>query len=216
MKKIKEHSLYLLLTEEYCCGRNVVEIARHAIAGGVDLIQLREKNNLRSDIADIARSLAALCKKNKVTFIINDDPILAKTVDADGVHLGQGDLKLFTVKEARKILGARKLIGLSMSSVKDIANANNKDIDYIGFGPVFPTAIKEGCVGTKCVAKVLASSKTPVFFIGGINFNNVDKLLAKGAKNIAVIRAISEADDIKAAAKNFKEKLKKAKHGKTA
>ena len=214
MKNIKEHSLYLLITEEYCCGRSAVEVARCAIAGGVDIIQLRDKDNLRSGIADTARSLAGLCKKNRVTFIINDDPILAEEVDADGVHLGQGDLKLFTVAEARKILGPKKIIGVSASSAEEAIKANGEDADYIGFGPVFPTAIKKGCIGTKDVGKILKLARKPVFFIGGIDLINIGELLAKGARNVAVIRAISEADDIKSTVKNFKKKLGKTKNGK--
>ena len=207
MTKIKENSLYLLITEEYCRGRSALEIAKAAISGGVDIIQLREKNILRSDIAEIARPLADLCKKNNVIFIINDDPVLAKEIDADGVHLGQKDLKLFTVDEARNLLGPDKIIGLSAGSAEEVRKADLSNIDYIGFGPVFCTAIKEQCVGTQDVGKALKITKKPIFFIGGINIDNIDELLTKGAKNIAVIRAISEADDVIAATAQLKANL---------
>lgn len=207
MKKIKEHSLYFLITEEYCRRRDCIEVARRSIDGGADMIQLREKNGPGSDVAGRARELCALCRQKGVTFIVNDDPILAKEVDADGVHLGQEDLKLFTVAETRQILGKNKIIGLSTGSVDDVERANGEDVDYIGFGPVFPTTVKDKCVGTKAVELVLKTANKPVFFIGGIGVDNVDELLAKGAKNIAVIRAISEADDIKRAAKELKTKI---------
>ena len=216
MKKIKDHSLYLLISEEYGRGRSILEIAKAAIAGGVDIIQLREKKIPKGDLINVAGPLSALCKKKNVTFIINDDPILAKEVDADGVHLGQKDLKLFKVNEARSIVGRDKIIGVSASSIKDVEEANEQDINYIGFGPVFPTVIKDKCAGTKDVEKVLEISTKPVFFIGGINLINIDELLAKGAQNVAVIRAILEADDVMAAAKALKERLNRQKNGKIA
>lgn len=157
-----------------------------------------------------------LCKKNNVVFIINDDPILAKKIDADGVHLGQEDLKLFTADEARRLLGRDKIIGLSAGSVGEVRKAGLAAIDYIGFGPVFRTTVKEKCIGTKDVEKVLKIAKRPVFFIGGINLTNIDELLTKGAENIAVIRAISEADDIRAAAAELKNKIEEARCGKIA
>ena len=214
MRKIIDGSLYLLITSEYCRGRNVLDVAWEAISGGVDIIQLREKNILRPYITEIARPLADLCKNNKVVFIINDDPVLAKELNADGVHLGQEDLKLFTVDEARKVMGQGKIIGLSASSVEEVRKAKLLDIDYIGFGPVFPTVVKESCVGTKDVQEVLEITKKRIFFLGGINLNNIDELLVKGAKNIAVIRAITEASDVEAAARGLKNKLEGARDGK--
>jgi thiamine-phosphate pyrophosphorylase len=207
MRKIDGKNLYFIITGEYCRSRGVLDIARAAIDGGVDIIQLREKNDLKNGIAETGGALSALCKKNKVLFIINDDPVLAKKVDADGVHLGQDDLKLFNVNEARKILGGDKIIGLSTGSLEEARIANGEDVDYIGFGPIFPTKIKAGCLGTKEVKKVISVSRRPVFFIGGINISNIEELLAEGARNVAVIRAISEADDVVSAAAKLKEKL---------
>lgn len=207
MKNIRNHSLYLIISEEYGRGRSALEIARCAIAGGADIIQMREKKLSKAGCYDLATSLAELCRAKGVTFIVNDDPVLAKQVDADGVHLGQKDLELFMVDEARAILGKDKIIGISTGTVRDVEEANNKDVNYIGFGPVFPTIVKERCVGTKDVEKVLKISKKPVFFIGGINLDNIGELLTKGAKNAAVIRAILESDDIEKDAKLWKNCL---------
>ena len=210
MEKIKDHSLYLIITEEYGRGRKAVDVAGAAIAGGVDIIQMREKNKSRGELLSLGKQLAALCKARGVIFIVNDDPALTKEIDADGVHLGQEDLKRVTVSEARRILGKDKIIGISASSLSEIEAANKEDIDYVAFGPVFPTAVKGACVGTKDAKKVIEVSKKAVFFIGGISLLNMGELLEKGAKNIALIRAISEADDMTAAAKEIKEKLKEA------
>ena len=207
MKKIKDNSLYLIISEEYGRGRKALEIAKAAIAGGVDIIQMREKKLSKNDSYDMATSLAAICKKKKTVFIVNDDPILAKEVDADGVHLGQKDLKMFRVEEARGILGQNKIIGISTGSITDVEKANENEIDYIGYGPVFPTVIKDKCIGTKDVKNVLKLSKAPVFFIGGINLENIGELTAQGAKNVAIIRAILEAKDITKEIKLWKNYL---------
>lgn len=148
-----------------------------------------------------------------MTFIVNDDPFLAKEVDADGVHLGQDDILKVSVKEARAMLGPGKIIGLSTESCYQAEVANKEDVDYIGYGPVFHTAVKDNCVGTKDVGRALEISRRPVVFIGGITLSNVDELLKKGAKNISVIRAITEADDITLATRDFRSKLDDARKG---
>jgi len=127
MGKIKASSLYLIITEEYGRGRGALEIAKCAIAGGVDIIQLREKNKQASDLIDTARALSNLCKESGVIFIINDDPALAKDVDADGVHLGQEDLKRWSVEKTRGLLGPDKIIGVSTHSLGQFKEANAEE-----------------------------------------------------------------------------------------
>ncbi len=216
MKKMRDTSLYLIITKEYCCGLSVLEVAKRAIAGGVDMIQLRDKNSRAEEVLNTAKALRKLCNDKAVAFIVNDDPVLARNVDADGVHLGQEDLLKFSVRQARDILGKGKIIGISTSSIEEIEKANGEEIDYIGFGPVFTTAIKQKCIGTGNAALAVKISRKPVFFIGGINIANIDELLAKGAKNFAVIRAITEADDVESAARLLKSKIERNMNGKTA
>jgi len=207
MGKIKNNSLYLIITEEYGRGRSAAEIAKKAIAGGVDMIQMREKNRPREELIKIGKSIAALCGDKNVTFIVNDNPLLAKELGADGVHLGQEDMKLYPINKVRKLIGKNKIVGLSTHSLDQLAKANEDDCDYIAFGPIFPTKTKDYSIGTKDVRRVLEIAGKPVFFIGGINLSNIDTLLGKGAKNIAVIRAMLEADDIKTMAEDFKCRL---------
>lgn len=197
MGKMKDKNLYLVISEEYGRGRSALDIARQAIAGGADIIQMREKNKPREELIRLGIELAGVCRKSDVIFIVNDDPMLAHEVNAGGVHLGQEDLKLFPISSVRKILGKNKIIGVSTHSVEQFETANNNDIDYIAFGPIFPTLTKNYCIGTNEIAKVLKAAKKPVFFIGGINLSNIGELVKKGARNIAVIRVILEADDIK-------------------
>jgi thiamine-phosphate pyrophosphorylase len=216
MRKIKEHSLYLIITEEYGKGRSAVEIAAAAIAGGVDIIQMREKNKPRPELIRLGKELSRLCKNGGVTFIVNDDPSIAKEVDADGVHLGQEDIKKYSVEAARSILGCDKIIGISTHSIETFRKACTEDVDYIAYGPVFPTEIKDNCAGTEDVDKIMAMTKKPIFFIGGIALSNIDELLKKRANNISLIRAIAQASDVESAVRDFKKKMEIANSGKTA
>lgn len=197
----------MVISEEYGRGRSALEIAEAAIKGGVDIIQMREKNKGCPESIDLGKRLSAFCRESKVIFIVNDDPMIAKEADADGVHLGQEDSNIYPIDAARKILGGDKIIGLSTHSLDTFKKANKEDVDYIAFGPVFPTEIKDRCVGTEDVKKILDMALKPVFFIGGIGLANVNELLDKGAKNIALIRDVLMADDITGRTRAIKKKL---------
>ena len=213
MAKITDNSLYLVLTEECGRGRPVIELAGLAISGGIDMLQMREKNKSRDELVGLGVELCKMCKESKVKFIVNDDPSLAKEVNADGVHLGQEDLSAWPVKKTRELLGADPIIGVSAHSLEQFKKANAEDFDYIAFGPIFPTKTKDYFIGTSEIGTVLNIARKPVVFIGGINLKNIDTLLGMGAKNIALIRAIMEADDIMVATKRFKEKIDAKKEG---
>jgi thiamine-phosphate pyrophosphorylase len=211
--KIRDYSLYLIISEEYCMGRSAIDIAKSAIKGGVDVIQMREKNKSVMELVALGEKLAILCKNSRVTFIVNDDPMLAKEIDADGVHLGQEDIKLYSLEMARRLLGSKKIIGVSTHTTEQFKEANEKDFDYIAFGPVFATKAKDYHIGTTYMGNILDIAKRKVFFIGGIDLVNIDEVLREGGRNIALIRAITEADDIISTVKKFKNKMK-AKEGK--
>jgi len=216
MRKIKDNSLYLVLTEKYIEKRGVsqqvpvIEAAQQAVSAGVDILQMREKSRSREELVDLGTRLSEICREKGVTFIVNDDPGLAEETGADGVHLGQEDLITWTVERTRGILGKDKIIGISTHSPEQFRAANDNGCDYIAFGPLFPTKTKDYFIGTKDIEKVLEMARKPVIFIGGIDLGNVDTVLGKGAKNIAVIRAILQSGDIRATVKNFKEKLMSA------
>jgi thiamine-phosphate pyrophosphorylase len=209
--KLKDHNLYLVITEEYGSGLSSVEIAERAIKGGVDVIQMREKNKRAEELIAPGRALAGICKDSGVTFIVNDDPLLARDLDADGVHLGQEDLKLFPAEKVRNIMGRERIIGVSTHSLSQFEDANEKDFDYIAYGPIFETKTKDYFLGTGDIGYVLKIAKRPVFFIGGINLSNIEEVLGRGARNIALIRGITEAEDIAARTKEFKSKLRAKK-----
>ena len=207
MLKIYDYNLYLVISEEYGLGRGAVEIAKLAISGGVDIIQMREKNKDRDELMKLACELSMLCKEKSVTFIVNDDPFIAKESGASGVHLGQEDMQRYSLTETRKIIGNGKIIGVSTHSLAELERANEDDVDYMAYGPIFPTKAKKYFLGTKDIKKALKIAKKPVVFIGGINLSNLDEILKEGAKNIAVIRSIIQAEDIVGRAKSFKNML---------
>ena len=201
------NSLYLVLSEEYGGAVPLLRIAEQAIAGGVDILQMREKHKSHEELINLGKLFASLCKNNEVTFIVNDDPLLAKAVEADGVHLGQEDIEQYPINTVRQLIGQDKIIGLSTHSLEQFYSANQMDVDYLAFGPVFPTKTKNYHIGTGDISTVLQTALKPVVFIGGINTHNLDVLLAEGVSNIALIRDIMQAEDIVARTKWYKSRL---------
>ncbi len=208
---LKNHSLYLVLSEEYGAGRSLMSIAGQAIAGGVDILQMREKHKSRTELLQLGTALAALCRRSGVTFIVNDDPLLAAELDADGVHLGQEDLVSYPIDAARQLLGPDRMIGLSTHSREQFRRANEMDADYLAFGPIFPTRTKDYSIGTGDIREVLRVAVKPVVLIGGVHRTNLSLLLREGATRVALIRDLVEADDVAARTSWYKEQLKSAK-----
>lgn len=207
MRTIPDHSLYLVLSEEYGAGRPLISIAEKAIAGGIDILQMREKHKSSEELIRLGTALSDLCRRNGVTFIVNDDPVLAVELDADGVHLGQEDMMRHAMDDVRRVIGREKIIGLSTHSVEQFQQANGLDVDYIAFGPVFPTQTKDYHIGTGDINAVLKMTSKPVVVIGGINMLNVDVVLKEGATRVALIRDIMQAEDIAARARWYKSIL---------
>jgi thiamine-phosphate pyrophosphorylase len=173
-----------------------------ALAGGVDVVQMRDKERSRSKLRADALALGARCREAGTLFIVNDDPLFATEVGADGVHLGQDDV---SVRIARAIVGQERLVGLSTHSEAQIGRA--RDVDYIGVGPVWATPTKPGYapVGLDLVHYAAAHARVPFFAIGGINPANVASVFAAGARGIAVVRAIGEAAEPLTAARALRE-----------
>jgi thiamine-phosphate pyrophosphorylase len=160
---------------------------------GVRWIQFREKERSRHDIYGEAIRLRRLTKDHNAVLIINDFPDIAICAGADGVHLGQDDLPL---KEARKIMGRNRIIGISTHSLEQATVAEKDGADYIGFGPIFPTLTKDAGrpKGIEMLHEVKKKVNIPVVAIGGINFVNVKSVLHTGVDAIAVASAILTGD----------------------
>jgi len=207
MKTISDYSLYLVTSQEYRKDKTTLGVAEEAIKGGIDIIQMREKGMNEHELLDLGHKLSLLCSENNVTFIVNDDPIVARKLNADGLHLGQEDLKEYPISKARDIIGADKIIGVSTHSIEQFRQADQSECDYIAYGPIFTTKTKDYSIGTEGIEQVIAIAKKPVIFIGGISLSNIDEVLLKGAKNIAVIRAIVESEDILKQTQSLKRKI---------
>jgi thiamine-phosphate pyrophosphorylase len=169
-------------------GATLERVLGEALAGGVDVVQIRSRSTLRAD----ALATAARCQEAGALFIVNNDPWLAMDVDADGVHVGQGDV---SVAAARKVVGEDRLVGLSTHSPEQIERAAG--VDYIGVGPVWATPTKPGYapVGLELVRYAVQHARVPFFAIGGIDRSNVAQVFAAGGQRVAVVRAIGEAAD---------------------
>lgn len=194
--RIKDYSLYLITSSQYNSRLSSFEIVKQAAKSGVDIVQMREKNMSDKEKISLGKKMSRLCEKNEIIFIVNDDPLIAKKVEACGVHLGQEDVLINPVAGVRKLLGKERIIGLSTHSIEQVIDANSMDVDYIGFGPIFETKTKDYNIGLDGIKEVIKISKKPVVFIGGINIKNIEQVLCLGGRNIAVIREIVQAKDI--------------------
>ncbi|MDP9174698.1 MAG: thiamine phosphate synthase [Planctomycetota bacterium] len=197
--------LYVLITESIC-KRPWLEAAALAIEGGADCLQLREKNLESAELLARARELVGLCRTRRVLCIINDRADIALLSNADGVHLGQTDLP---VSEARKIVGNRRIIGVSTHNLQQARAAQLDGADYIGVGPIFKSATKprDFVAGLEYAWAVAKSVSIPTMGIAGIGPENVDELLKTGVRAIAVTASVVGCDDVREAARVLKAKL---------
>ncbi len=196
-------SLYLVTDRELALGRDIHEIVRQAVEGGVTMVQLREKNIDTRDFIDLARSLKKLLAPLGVPLVINDRVDVALAADVDGVHIGQSDM---SYEDARRLLGPDKIIGLSVENMEQVLDANALDVDYIGISPVFSTATKTDTAapfGLEGLAKAVELSAHPTVAIGGMNAGTAADVFAAGADGIAVVSAIVSAEDPRAAAEGL-------------
>jgi thiamine-phosphate pyrophosphorylase len=173
----------------------------------VGVIQLRDKASDKSHVLSAAVRLARFLSKSKTLFIVNDYIDIAILSGSDGVHLGQDDLPL---KQARKLLGKNKIIGISCHNLRQALKAQKEGADYIGIGPIYSTVTKPEykAIGLKVLRQLRGKIKIPYFAIGSINESNIKEITAAGARRIAVCRAILKADDPNRAAGQLFKKVK--------
>jgi thiamine-phosphate pyrophosphorylase len=176
------------------------------LAGGVDIVQLREKHLEAKPLMERARLVHALCAERGVPFILNDRPDLALEVEADGVHVGQDDAP---VTLARRLLGPDAIIGLSTHDAGDLDGAVTADVSYISAGPVEATPTKPGRPGTGLDYLRLAveRSPVPVFVTGGVTPEKIPQLAEAGAHHFVVVRYLTEAGHPERAARALREAI---------
>ena len=191
--------LYVIIDPAACRGRPPNDIARAALEGGATIIQWRDKRRDPGDQIVDARAIVALCREYGAISIINDYPDLALACDADGVHLGQDDGSIRTV---RPIVGDTMIIGVSTNNADEARQAEAEGADYVAIGAIFATASKDvtRTASIERLREVKQAVRVPVVAIGGINASNIASVIAAGADAAAVISAVCAADDPRAAA----------------
>jgi thiamine-phosphate pyrophosphorylase len=199
--------LYVLITQS-ACRRPWRETAEAAIRGGADALQLREKDLESGDLLHRAKALVMLCRNYNVLAIINDRPDIAVLSNADGVHVGQGDLPAI---EARKIVGHKKIVGVSTHEIAQAKRAVLDGVDYIGVGPIFRSSTKPRdwaeIPGLEFAKQVAEQIRLPAVAIAGINAENLSQVTRTGITAIAVTAAVTGSDDVESSARLLKTQL---------
>ncbi|HKY93712.1 MAG TPA: thiamine phosphate synthase [Kiloniellales bacterium] len=206
--------LYLVVGRGDCAGRPLVEVVEAAVAGGVTLVQLREKQLHSAELAALARELLAVLRPLGIPLIVNDDLEAALASDADGLHVGQQDLD---AGEARRKLGPDRILGLSISTDAEAHAVDPRIVDYLGIGPVHATPTKTdagpalGPAGTARLRRRWPA--IPACAIGGIKAENAAEVMATGVDGLAVVSAIAGAPDPRAAAEDLRNAMLRARPG---
>lgn len=195
-------SVYFVADPSVCGGRSVESVVRAAVAGGATMVQLRDKTSTPSDVERHARAIQDVLYNSDVAFIMNDHVELAARIGADGVHIGQDDMK---PAKAREIIGEAAILGVTAFEAAHFAALDPRVVDYAGTGPFYATKTKpdKPVLGENGFREMIALSPVPVVGIGGITPQNAGVVMRAGAKGVAMMRSISEADDPKQAAQEF-------------
>ena len=213
--RLAQARLYGILDLGYVAEDSLERFAAQLCEGGVDVVQLRAKGRDECDIEEMANRVAPIFRDAGVPFIINDHPALVPGVGADGAHVGQDD---FTVADARWRAGRAiagevplPLIGKSTHSVEQAIAAAEEGADYIGFGPLFPTPTKAGrpAIGLGEIARVHDVVRVPIFCIGGVKLENLDAVIAAGARRVVIVSGILQARDVVAYCREVRAMLGK-------
>jgi thiamine-phosphate pyrophosphorylase len=195
--------LYVILDPSISPSKPLGEVLTQSAKAGVRIVQYRNKTASMKEAYEEALPLRKLAAQLGVLFIVNDRCDLALAVDADGVHLGQGDLPLDL---ARRVMGPDKLIGISTHNPDQVRTASAGKPDYLGFGPIFKPGSKQDqdpVVGVEGLREVRSLTSLPIFAIGGITVKNIGEVMRAGANGVAVISAVLKAPDIKKAVSDF-------------
>ena len=213
MKSLADARLYAILDLGYVAAADAMRVTEKLIEGGIDVLQLRAKNVGEEEVEVLAAEIIRVTEPAGVPLIINDHPHLVPSIGAQGAHVGQDD---FTVADARWRAG-RSLagevppptIGRSTHSIAQAEAAAAEGADYIGFGPLFPTPTKPGrpAIGLENIRRVHELVKIPLFCIGGVNLETLEKVIAAGARRVVIVSALLRAKDIPGYAREVRSRL---------
>lgn len=205
--KFEEIDLYPVTCERLSAARTDIEVLDALIGGGARIVQLREKELSSRELFNLAVQFREMTEKAGVLLIINDRLDIALAVGADGVHLGQDDL---AAAAARKI-APDLIIGVSSHSLEEALQAQRDGADYVNIGPIFPTKTKEGVsrvLGPQAVSAISPHLAIPFTVMGGINGENLDQVLAVGARRVAMVTAITKAENISDTVRSFRDRIR--------
>jgi thiamine-phosphate pyrophosphorylase len=197
VKPLGDCLLYGIVDLGYVLDRNVGLVTNQLVAGGIDVLQVRAKGRPKPEIADLVQAMLPITKAAGVPLIVNDHPDLLQEVAADGCHVGQEDSG---VAKARDLAGRPCIVGKSTHSLEQAGSAQQEGADYIGFGPLFPTATKPSAVavGLDQLAALHRTINLPVFCIGGVKLENLRDVVRAGARRVCMVSDLVCASDIRA------------------
>jgi thiamine-phosphate pyrophosphorylase len=208
--KFLEVDLYPVTCERLSTGRSNFDLLEAAIRGGAQIIQLREKALGTRDLFRIALAFRKITAEAGMLLVINDRIDIALAADADGVHLGREDLPL----SAARRIAPELLIGISTHSREQALEAQSEGADYVNIGPIFPTRTKEGVtrfLGPEAIPEIAAGIEIPFTVMGGISGANIASVLARGARRVAVVTAVTMADDMAGAVASLREAIRSSR-----
>jgi thiamine-phosphate pyrophosphorylase len=203
--------LYVITDAALSRGRSHPEIARAALEGGADVVQLRDKSATAVNLCRWASEIQPLARRFGALFVVNDRVDVALVTASDGAHVGPEDLP---ARDARRLLPRPVVLGVSAGTKEEARRAQKEGADYVGVGPVFATGTKPdagGPLGVEGFAAIAASVSIPAVAIGGITPENVARVIAAGAAGAAVVSAVVSADDMSAAARALKRRIQEAR-----
>lgn len=208
-EQIRNAMLLYAVTDQSWLKENetLLDVVKEVLKNGATFLQIREKDLAEGDFEEEAKKLKDICREYKVPYVVNDNVDIAMHIDADGVHVGQSDIK---GRDIRSMIGSDKILGISAGTVEEAIAAEKAGADYIGVGAVFVTSTKKNArnMSIDCLKKIVDSVNIPVVAIGGINANNMMELAGSKIDGIAVVSAIFAAENPGDATKNLLIKAK--------
>jgi thiamine-phosphate pyrophosphorylase len=211
LKSIVDYSLYLVTDQKLCLGRELIEVVMEAVAGGVSIVQIREKDSDTRDFFQLAMAMKKQLEKTNVPLIINDRVDVAIAVDADGVHVGQTDLPCAV---AREMIGPEKILGVSINTFEQIEEVHKLNINYLSLSPVFPTPTKPDTTpafGIEGLKKARQMTSRALMTIGGIDKTNLKDIVDTRMDGVAVVSAICSAPSPRMAARELADIIRQAR-----
>ena len=209
MDQFADCALYVVITEAFCAGRSALDVLDACLDAGVRLIQVREKDLEALELYRRAQAFRARTRAAGALLIIDDRVDLALAVEADGVHLGRSDLPI----DAARRIAPELILGASSHDPGQAAEAQNAGASYVNIGPIYATQTKTHTaapVGPEMISRVAACLSVPFTCMGGIKAHNVHELVARGARHIAVVTAVTAAPDIAGAVQALHQAIRHA------